>query len=462
MARRVQLSILRSNIRDRGEWNTSYFTNDMLTAFINVSCAKFYSMMSALDPMRYLKQHKFKTVEGTREYDLAGDTFKVFGVCMGGIGETTIDGYNVLDQFRYDERCDGYWESQTDLGTLRSMRYLPKGVAVTDEADAYQNAASWGHPRIEFQPTPTLNAYVIVDYIPTLVEMTGDGYAFDTINALGEEWIVNDVCIMCCAKEETDPSTYVALKQEAEKVLTANSQYDIVPKQAVSSASNLRELRICIRNRGDWGYKDISDAQMTEWINSSIAAFVDLIVQYDPGTFLEYEDVNVEHTRREYPLPSDFYKLVGVAIADSSATDGYYTMDRAQWEERYDSATSTKLSTRYMLRGNNIIFQPTPTWDGVVRLEYIPKPDSLTQPTEEFNFYNHWQEWIILDVCLKCCAYMKLPADIYIAQLQKTEVRIIAETNRDNARPVQFVSMCRGGTSGRNWRYGRNWWLPDN
>ena len=79
MAKRVKLSVLRDLVRDRGEWRSAYISDSELNSWTNEACYKFYAMMSALDPLRYVKRSDVAVTKGTRDYSLPNDFFKKNG-----------------------------------------------------------------------------------------------------------------------------------------------------------------------------------------------------------------------------------------------------------------------------------------------------------------------------------------------------------------------------------------------
>jgi len=418
MARLVTLSTLRDLIRERGEWNSAYITDAQLTNFINDACFKFYSLMSEVDPWRYLKRKDISVSSGTKEYDLPTDFYRLSGVA---VADTTADGYSVLESFNWEERYDDFFTSAKE-----STRYMVHGVTSAAEYSREGNYV------IEFQPEPAWTGTVRVEYVPVFEDLSSNSDSFDTINGIGEEWIICDVAIKCCAKEETDPAVYVSQKAEAEKLLVATGVHNIVKPKTSPIAETLRDLQFAVRNRGPWKREDLSDNQLTEWINGSIAALRDLVCQSDPSYFVQYEDISVASGTRAYNLPSDFYKLIGVDVKDSGATDGYATMKQFNWTERYDDTyTATQSNTRYHIRGSQIHFHPTPNWSAIVRLEYIPRYTALSSPTDTFDLFNHWHEWIMLDVCVKASIATGLDPANYLTQLQRAEQRITSFAVQD-------------------------------
>lgn len=416
MAKTVTRADLRTAVRDRGEFLLPYFSDSEINGYINQSLAHLYDIIIAGDPTYYLTQSDINITSGTRSYSLPSDFYKCVGVAL--YDAAAADGYSALQTFRFEER----WDDVT---------------LVADKDTRYEIRGS----NILFHPTPQFTKTAIIEYIPVPTSLDNDVTTWDSIN-LWTEWVIMDVCIACAGKEESDPTVWVQQREKLEKRIVGSAQRNLDQDKTVGTSTNLRDLRYNVRNRGGWAREDVSDNQLTAWINSSIQAFVDLIAMHDPSYYLQRHDITLVASQESYDLPADFYKLHGVAYHDQ---DGYSVMERFNFEERYDYRNGTEVNylTRYNLMGSRIYFQPTPTSSGTVRLEYIPLPTALSNATDTFDFYNGWQEWVILDVCVKIAALTKSDPQIYMAELQKTEDRIVSYSKRDVGKPKTVTSVYR-------------------
>jgi hypothetical protein len=412
MAQNVTRADLRTAVRNRGEFRSAYISDEEINTYINVSLAHLYDIIISADPSYYLTQADVTISSGTRSYALPSDFYKCVGVAL--YDATAVDDYHALDTFNFEERWD-----EISLSANRDTRYEIRGA------------------NILFHPTPTFDGKAILEYIPTPIVLDEDVTTWDSVN-LWTEWVTMDVLIACAAKEETDPTIWVQQRERLEKRIFGIGKRDLGKPKTSSTSSTLKALRHAVRNRGSWTEADVSDNQLTSFVNTSLAALRDLVAKNDPSHFVTYSDITVSSGTREYSLPATFYKVVGVDAHDAVATeDGYYVLDHFNWEERYDSTpTSSKQYTRYHIRGDKIYFHPTPTWSGTVRLEYIPTFTELSDPTDTFDLFNHWHEWVILDCAVKCCAATGKDPQIFLAQQAKAEERINTFSARDLVQPV--------------------------
>lgn len=419
MAKRISLATFKTNIRNLGEFREEYISNAELTTWVNEAVYKFYAMMSAVDPLRYIKSEVINVVSGTNEYDLADDFFRTVGVAIEKDG---LDGYFLLDSFRWDERYNVDYAS-----TKEGTKYLIKGETQDNTRDGYHV--------VQLMPTPTYSANLLFDYVPAVQDLDSDNDTFDTINGLGFNWVCADVAVKCCAKEEQDPSIFAAMKQEAQGVLTAIGDMDTVSTKSSKTSNTLQSMWRAVRGRGKWERDLFADTELTEYINSSIASLWDFLIINDQNFLLSRDEITTSNGTKSYDLVSDFYRCVQVAMSDGGGTkDSYDVLDKYNWEEQYDTDGATAAQTRYDIRENKLYLLPTPTGANTVRVDYVPKPTSLSSPSDTFSVGNgYWVEWVILDAAIKCAAFAGTDPGIYLAQKKEVEGRIAASAKIDIA-----------------------------
>jgi hypothetical protein len=167
----------------------------------------------------------------------------------------------------------------------------------------------------------------------------------------------------------------------------------------------LLDLRTRARQRADMestGF--ISDSELNTYINSSYAELYDLLVSKfgsdyfvsSPYTFTTSANVD------QYPLPSGFYKLLGVDFKISGTN--WRTLKRFEFSDRNISGIWDVYNTeliRYRLLGSNILLSPVPTGACQLRAWYIPLPDVLANDTDSFSGLNGYEEYVIIDAAIK-------------------------------------------------------------
>jgi hypothetical protein len=410
-----------------GEWRVEFISNTELNTYINESLYKFYAIMSAKDPLRYLKQETLTITSGTFEYDLPSDFFKLSGIAVERDG---YDGYYVIDSFKWNERYNLDYTS-----TREGTKYIIKGSTGDTTRDGYY--------QVQLLPVPTFSGPMVIDYIPAIQDLDSDNDTFDTISGVGFNWVCADVAIKCATKEQTDTTDFEKMKAEAQVILLEISQLD-TPETNVTKASNtLQSIQRSIRGRGPWERDAFTDTQLTEYINSSISFLKDTLVNKDNSHFLNRKDISILPGTKEYSLPTDFYKLLGAAVHNIT-DDGYYVLNRFNWDERYDDLISyDKYCSKYEVRNGKICLYPTPQWSDILRVEYIPKTTPLVNPGDTFEYGSYWVEWVILDCSIKCSAVAGTDPQIFMAQKSEIEEKIINVSTVDVGKPKRVVDYKR-------------------
>lgn len=431
MVKHVTREDLRYLIRQRGEFRSAYISDTELNEYINVSLAHLYDITIDADPTYFLEYYDIQLLDGYRSYDLPEDFYKLLGVAIADV--TALDGYRVLERFNFEERYD-----ETTLTDDRDFRYEIRAQ------------------KIYIHPEPSETKSIRLEYIPVCPSLADDVSNWDSVN-FWTEWVTLDVLIACAAKEETDPTIWIQQREKVEARIKGIGKRDLSTQKTSATVSTLRDLRRAIRNRGKWSREDISDNQLTEWVNDAQGALVDLISSVDPSYYLEEHYDVLSSGDEAYTLPSDFYKAVSVSCeydhherSNEDLLDGYYSLQQCTWAEYRDqtfvSITSdgdaeyNTTELRWTIRANSIYFSPTPSspWsDGYsFRLDYIAEPDALSDPQDTISFPNRWIEWVILECAIKAAAAVGTDPQIFMAQQKRVEERIINFAKREIAEEV--------------------------
>lgn len=180
------------------------------------------------------------------------------------------------------------------------------------------------------------------------------------------------------------------------------------------------------RQRADQvGSQFVSDSEALDYLKLGYQNFYDLVVQSNNTYYLSQFDVTLVSGQQDYPLPTDFYKLLGM---DLMATVGApVTLRPFQWNERnrYKYAGLTTMAGpvyRYNLLGSNVRFTPIPG-TGSIKVYYTPLavlPTLLTSNLDTMGF----DEFMILSVALKMLAKEESDTQLVAAELAAQRERV--------------------------------------
>lgn len=151
----------------------------------------------------------------------------------------------------------------------------------------------------------------------------------------------------------------------------------------------LAQLRTASRQRADMVNSTfISDAELSSYINASYFELYDLLVQkYGNDYYMTEYSFKLQGNVSRYPLPPDFFKLLGVDLQISGGPDGYVSLRPFTLAERNRYSTANVqtwigvTNLRYRISGNDLWFTPSPQTGQTIRIWYIPRLAELVDPT---------------------------------------------------------------------------------
>lgn len=208
----------------------------------------------------------------------------------------------------------------------------------------------------------------------------------------------------------------------------------------------LQDLITQSRYRADMINSDfVSDAELTTYLNASIAELYDILIQsYGSDYFVNYKVTNLSSGVDTYDIntllgTTDFYKLHGVDAKIDSNT--WSTLVPFNFNERnrfqhFNFSTYIGVTNlRYRLTGNNLIFVPIPEANAQVRIWYTPLAPKLSSLTDTISPLNGYEEYIIVDAAIKMLQKEESDVSVLMAQKAALKLRIEqAAQNRDEGK----------------------------
>jgi len=196
----------------------------------------------------------------------------------------------------------------------------------------------------------------------------------------------------------------------------------------------------------------VEDNELNFYINQSISELHDMLVQ-SYGSDYYVKDITFQTTaqQEEYDLDTivsdqDFYKLR--AIDARLNGDEWFTLQKFNFNERnrfqnfglWDYLGIS--SVRYRLVGSNLRFSPAPDQAVDIRLWYIPRAASLSADTDEYNDFNGWIEYVIVDCAIKMLNKEESDVSVLLNEkaLLKRRIEEVSQ-NRDveNSESIQDI-----------------------
>lgn len=151
----------------------------------------------------------------------------------------------------------------------------------------------------------------------------------------------------------------------------------------------LAQLRTASRQRADMVNSTfVSDPELNSYINASYFELYDLLVQkYGNDYFMKEYSFQLQGNISQYPLPADFFKLLGVDLQISAGPDGYVSLRPFTLAERNRYSTANVqtwigvTNLRYRISAGNLWFTPSPQTGQTIRIWYVPRLAELVDPT---------------------------------------------------------------------------------
>lgn len=215
----------------------------------------------------------------------------------------------------------------------------------------------------------------------------------------------------------------------------------------MATTLTLAQLRTLCKQESDMVNSTfVSDAEWNSYINQSYFELYDLLIQkYGDDYFSKNPPYTfvTDGTTYLFPLPSDFYKLLGLDLALAQSQDSYVTIRRFNFADRNRYAVPNFQSfygvtnMRYRLNGDNLWVTPIPSGGQTMRLWYVPRLTTLAADGDTVDGISGWTEYIVIDAAMKAMAKEESDVSVLMARKAAMIMRIeSAAENRDAANPM--------------------------
>lgn len=195
-----------------------------------------------------------------------------------------------------------------------------------------------------------------------------------------------------------------------------------------------------------------------EWnsmLSQSYKELYDILIQKfgddyflaNPFTYTTTGQIDSTTQQSTYPLPSDFYKLMRCEVAlNPSDPNSWVTLRQFNavqanlwnYPNVYTFYGITNL--RYRLWGGNLIIVPIPSANQTIRILYSPRPNQLINDTDTVDAISGWEEYLVVDSCIKALVKEESNPEIFILQKQALLKRIEEAAENRNVGEPQTVS----------------------
>jgi hypothetical protein len=445
----ITLDDLQIRARNRANMTNSEFIDDSeLTTIINDSLAELYDLLVqeyGLD--NFLDGYEFNTASGKTRYDMPTNFYKFAGLDLQHSSK-----YYGLTRFAHADRL--LYENATSF--------------IVDGLPRYRYRLRKMH--LEILPAPESTHKCVLHFIPQITRLSATSDTVD--DAIVESWmeyVEVDAAIKMLIKEESDVQELMAIKAGLINRIRSSAQgRDMdIPEVSADSGNTLFNLRIQARYKSNMLGKGttlssdlVSDRELSYYINQELGELHDILTKaYDAHFFVDSYQFSTESGKRDYNLPTDFYKLGGVDISVSGET---YTLENYNFQERsaFESSTIYSLAGapyfRYHIQRNSIRLLPTPNAAYTVVLWYSKALNRLKNDEDVVDnvIITEWLDYVTTGAAIRSLNKVligapaeqtaSIQAAIQILMVNKAELAVRLEQithDRDWGNPQKVTDL---------------------
>lgn len=221
---------------------------------------------------------------------------------------------------------------------------------------------------------------------------------------------------------------------------------------------SLQTIRDTVREESDLvNSLFVTDAELNGWIRRSYADLYAQVVQhFGDDYFVQTPNTGYQLTtdgiNQLFPLPVGsgqqlMFKLLGVDVQVSGAPQQWISLKPFAFADRNRAAFPNS---------------QIPQAGQVVRVLYVPYPTLPVMDADTIDGCNGWEEFIIIDVALKCAGKEETDPSLLMARREQMQARLDAEIENRNASEHggKILDVTRRGYVGMQYRLnGNSLWL---
>jgi hypothetical protein len=206
----------------------------------------------------------------------------------------------------------------------------------------------------------------------------------------------------------------------------------------------LAQLRTAVQRRGgvENSY-DLTDSVLNEFINSAATELWDILRKKGDDALTTSTTTAVAAGATTVALPSTFYKLRVLQIADPSMPSGYRRLFGFTLEESHLYSQVIGKNYRYRLQGSNIVLSaPTPVTE-TFRIYYVPYSTIMASDAATLDGFSGYEELVVVMAWRKCLERQRLDTSSADREIARLMSRVSTDSDGRDSEPFSLVP--RGG-----------------
>ncbi len=172
----------------------------------------------------------------------------------------------------------------------------------------------------------------------------------------------------------------------------------------MSRTFTVAQIKEQIRQRADMERTNyIEDDELLSYINGSLAAFWDILVNVAEGFALNSIAFNATTTSDTYQLPASLLRIEKVELELNGVWKTLDSVPYARINEVSTVNASRSMPFLYARKGlYQIVLRPAPTGTHPCRLSYVERAPILSSDDDIIDGINGWEQYIVVDCAIKC------------------------------------------------------------
>jgi hypothetical protein len=184
------------------------------------------------------------------------------------------------------------------------------------------------------------------------------------------------------------------------------------------------DLRTRARRRADMENSTfVSDAEIQDYLNSSISELHDYMVKSYEDYFVSEQTYNAPLATGGANLPDDFYKALGVDYDSGGITStlrAYSFTERNVYNTPY-AVIDRLAEPMYKIEGNKIKLIPDNSQSGTITLYYVPQATQFSSTvTEVENVIPGFEEYVVVATAIRML--MKEESDVSALERERQQL----------------------------------------
>ena len=200
--------------------------------------------------------------------------------------------------------------------------------------------------------------------------------------------------------------------------------------------TTVAELIAEVRQRADMtGTSFVTDAEILRMLNRAWQFLYETLSK-EASAYINSAQTTTT-AAEEYPLPADFWKILGADVVDGGRT---VSLKAFNFKDRNKNSGGPSAYPAYQLRNNAIRLMPAPTPGLAVTVWYTPRPILFTAVSDVVDIPYYGEQFLAVSGAIECLAKEESDTSVLQAEKQLLLSQILLSVQRDTSGDANYVT----------------------